>query len=281
MRRLTRGPILIAAILVLLVASAGSAHADDAIPVATCPGGVCLSAEAPGHPGSAREVGGTASSAGSVTCAYSPVSATEAAQLDQVSPHLNQSGGWFFRPCQAGSGPVWLPIGPTRSVQHPVIDLAVLAQQAYRILPIPSPRLATNPPASRLQLVHVPTWLWVDQTTWGTRTATVSVPGESVTATAIPTNVTWSMGDGRTVVCDGPSTPYDPHLSPTAQYSACTYTYERGSAGMSGDRYKVSATVTWLVSWTATGIASSGGQLPPLQRTSLITLAVGEAEALN
>ena len=41
-------------------------------------------------------------------------------------------------------------------------------------------------------------------------------------ATATPTKVVWDMGDGSTVTCDGPGTPYDPN-DPNA-HLACTAT---------------------------------------------------------
>lgn len=223
----------------------------------------------------------------SVFCSYKSLPADEVADLEVVSPHGGQRGAWFYNPCRSGDGrnlrqwqgPVWLTF-PTAG-QTPLIDPGTLAQEAYRLLPIPMPQLATSPPASRQQLVHVATWLWVDRSTWGTRTATVSIPGESVTATAIPRQIIWSMGDGHTVLCDDAGTPYEPGRSPIGQQPTCSYTYEHGSAGEPGDQFSVNATVTWLVTWNAVGLTPGSGQLPPLQRSAQIRLTVAEAEALN
>lgn len=240
----------------------------------------------PALPDATTDVATAAGSTKIVFCSFKSLPADEVAELEVVSPHSGRRGGWFFNPCRGGDGrhlrqwqgPVWLTF--PAAGQAPLVDPGSLAQEAYRLLPIPTPRLATSPPASRQQLVNVATWLWVDRATWGARTATVSVPGESVTATAIPRQVIWSMGDGHTVLCNGAGTPYEAGRSPSQQ-PTCSYTYERGSAGEPGDQFSVNATVTWLVTWSAVGATPSSGQLPPLQRSARISLTVGEAQALN
>ena len=289
MRRLMANLVLAPAIAFGLLATTlvDVAIAGDVVPVADCPGGVCLNAQSLGRPDAPADLPTAAGSTKVIACSYQHLPADEAADLDLVSPHPGQRGDWFYHPCQGGDGrtmrqwqgPVWLAFpaaGPA-----PLIDPGALAQEAYRLLPIPTPRLATNPPASRPQLVHVPTWLWVDRATWGARTATVSVPGESVTATATPRQVIWSMGDGQTVLCDGAGVPYQASRGPDGQQSTCAHIYERGSAGEPADQFQVNATVTWLVTWNAVGIAPASGQLPPLQRAARIDLTVGEAQALN
>ena len=270
----------------LITGMAAPAAADNPTPVSQCPGGVCVGAETPGQPGEA--LGGSSGGGGpqSVACTDRPLSGFESADLELVSPHTGQRGGWFFHSCHAGGGtlrqgPVWLPFQASRTVQQQAIVPAVLAQQAYRLLPIPTPRLGVNPPADHPQLAYLPTWLWIAPASWGARTASVSVPGESVTATATPVQVAWSMGDGSTVICRGPGSAYDTQRSPTSQRSACTYTYRRSSSGEPSQRFAVSATATWRVTWQATGLLPTSGQLPPLQRTSQIALRVAEAQALN
>jgi hypothetical protein len=89
------------------------------------------------------------------------------------------------------------------------------------------------------------------------------------------------MGDGSTVVCNGPGSAYDPTRPPDAQHSSCTYTYRRSSAGEPDQRFAVSATATWRVTWQATGLLPTSGQLPPLQRTAQLALQVAEAQTLN
>jgi hypothetical protein len=164
----------------------------------------------------------------------------------------------------------------TQPAGQAAVSPAVLARQAYRFLPLPAPTIHTNPPADRQQLPNLPTWLWLDRESWGPRTATASIPGLSVTVTAVPVMVTWTMGDGGRVVCDGPGTPFDPARQPS-----CDYTYRRSSAGEPAGRFTVTATTTWNIIWTASGSVTGGGTLPPLARSAQTALAVAEVQAIN
>jgi hypothetical protein len=196
-------------------------------------------------------------------------------------PTPGETGSWYFYECAdpqapfgSSGGLMWVPDN------RPAVPPAVLAQEAYKFVPAPPPAIRTNPAVAFDQVVNVPTWLWVDAATWGPRSATASVPNESATVTAVPISVTWTMGDGGQVVCRGPGTPYtggDPaRPSPT-----CGYTYRRSSARQPGLRYPVQATTTWQITWTAAGVVSAAGTLPPLLRTSTTTLRVAEAQSVN
>lgn len=65
------------------------------------------------------------------------------------------------------------------------------------------------------QLVGVPTRVWTDRGMWSPVSASASVQGESVTATATPVSTFVDFGDGTA----GPGTPYtsadDPRLIPS------------------------------------------------------------------
>jgi hypothetical protein len=159
----------------------------------------------------------------------------------------------------------------------PLVDPEVLAQEAKQDLALPLPGVQTSPPPERDQLVALPTWLWVEN--WGPQSATASVPGVSSTVTATPTRVVWDMGNGDQVVCRGPGKPYDLSLKEHQQSSDCTYTYRASSAGQPGQRFQASATMTWSVSWTATG-APGGGDLGEVSRTTTFSMRVAEGQAL-
>lgn len=112
----------------------------------------------------------------------------------------------------------------------------------------------------RRSYVGVPIWLWVENPTplsWGPYTETATLGGQTITATAQVTSVIWNMGDGS-VVCGGTGTPYNPGLglqpSPT-----CGYRYSTTSDGNAGDRYNVTATSQWTVTWTS--LAGPGGTI--------------------
>jgi hypothetical protein len=121
----------------------------------------------------------------------------------------------------------------------------------------------------------VPTWLWVDSGSWGTRQATAAAGGLSVTATAEPTRIDWSTGDGATEKCGGPGTPWKSGLDPS-KASSCSHTYI--TASPPGGAYTLRATVTWEISWSGGG---ESGTRPALSTTSQMALRVLAAGGLN
>lgn len=188
------------------------------------------------------------------------------------------AGGWFYRICLGGNevsgGVVWLPDGGGPAAPPPPV---VIARQAVDRLTLPDPVIAASPAPGLEQLVSVPTWLWLQRGAWRDRSATATVPGVSVTATATPTKVTWSMGDGTRVVCRGPGTPYRGSANATAGSPDCGHTYRRSSAGQPGGIFQVTAVISWSISWTGGG---ESGTLPALETTSTAGFRVAESQAL-
>jgi len=227
-------------------------------------------------------LGGTSPAVGAAgsgrTCSYTP-DADLNAGLAAGEPktgilRLAAHGTFYDYRCSDGTaGIVYVP--DSQAPAAPVFA-AQLARQAYRYLPLPAPQVRLNPPAGADQLVNLPTWLWVAPATWGSRSATASVPGLSATVTAVPVSVTWQMGDGGRVTCRGPGTPYDPARPEASQHPSCSYTYRHAA-----DAVAVTATTTWRVTWVAHGV-QAGGSMPPLGRTSPATLLrVVEVQAIN
>ncbi|MGW3960125.1 hypothetical protein ACWED2_09895 [Amycolatopsis sp. NPDC005003] len=192
-----------------------------------------------------------------------------------------QGGAWYVYRC-SGSGvhdglyraPIWLPDGvvPAAALPSP----QELADQARAQLRLPAPRIEANPLAEKL--VNLPTWLWVGRDSWGTRQATASVPGVSVTAVATPTSVSWSMGDRQNVSCSGPGTPYSAAAEPTAASPDCGHTYRRSSAAVAGQHFAVTATVHWTVTWSGAG---AGGTFPDMTTSATAAFRVVEVQALG
>jgi hypothetical protein len=154
----------------------------------------------------------------------------------------------------------------------------VLAQLAVSYLRLAGPVIQSSPKPAALQLTGLPVWLWIAPAAWQPQSATAQVPGESVTATATPVSAAWSMGDGKTVTCNGPGTPYGGG-NPAAASPTCGHTYERSSAGQPSGAYRVTVTITWDVTWTATG--GAGGVLAPLHTAGAAQFQVAESQALN
>jgi hypothetical protein len=171
---------------------------------------------------------------------------------------------------------------PQPQVANKLVSLppppAVLAQLAVRYLRLPDPVIRSSPKSAALQLTRLPIWLWIAPAAWQPQSKTAQVPGESVTATAIPVSAAWSMGDGKTVTCKGPGTPYESG-NPAAASPTCGYTYDQSSAGQPGGAYRVTVTIAWDITWAGTG--GAGGVLAPLQTVAAAEFRVAEAQALN
>ncbi len=160
----------------------------------------------------------------------------------------------------------------------PVIDPVVLAQEAASRLVVDPPEVQLSPKTDVNQIVQLPTWMWV--TSWEPESASASVPGVTSTVTARPTTVTWDMGNGDQVVCNGPGTPFDFSRPEEGQSTDCSYTYRHSSTSQPGGVYRVSATATYEVSWSAEG-APGGGALPAVSKTSSVPVRVMEIHAVE
>ena len=156
------------------------------------------------------------------------------------------------------------------------IDPAAMAVRASRYLALPEPQPFFSPSGD--QVVNLASWLWLDPASWQPLQSTVSVPGVSVTVTAVPEQIIWSPGDGSTVVCQGPGTAFDP-TNPTRP-SSCAHSYARASASQPGSAYSASVTVVWRASWSTVG-AVGGGDLGTIDRTTQLSVRVGEVQAIN
>jgi hypothetical protein len=148
-------------------------------------------------------------------------------------------------------------------------------QRAMDSMTMPNPRLRTSPGARTF--VGMKTFLWIDRAQWRRKKAEAKVDAQTVRAVAVPTAVEWNLGE-NTITCQGPGTPYRPK-GPKDQASGCTYTYKQSSAGQPDEKYQISATIKWSVSWTCTGVCdSAGGTLPVMASTTLAQLPVGEIQ---
>jgi len=123
----------------------------------------------------------------------------------------------------------------------------VVAEQAAKTLGLTSAVIEMAPPDGHPQLVNVATWLWVNPAAWQPVTATAAAGPVTTTAVAAPAKAVWTMGDGSTVTCNGPGTPYDT-LKLEASTS-CSYMWS--TAGT----YTVTAAVYWTITWTTADAA--------------------------
>ncbi|WP_141859452.1 ATP/GTP-binding protein [Kribbella jejuensis] len=166
---------------------------------------------------------------------------------------------------------VWLPGRPDTVV----IDPMTLVYEAIAEMQLAPPQIETAPSAGQIGLVNMPVWMWVtkSENTWGPIVRSASVPGLSVTATAQVKAIDWSMGDGTTVRCEGPGTPYDKSMgvkfSPT-----CGHRYVKTSHKLPNCKYPVTAVAQWDITWEST--LGDNGQISMTQQAAT-QLRIGEA----
>lgn len=205
-------------------------------------------------------------------CTYQ-LAPPQAEQL--LGPGGAMPGQWVFATC-SGPGPVdpLRPLWVTNPAPAPArVDPAVVGQQAVSKLALASPTIEMAPPAGAVQLVTVATWLWIRPGAWRGLTASASAGAVTATATAAPAKAVWDMGDGQTVTCAGPGTPYNPS-DPNAT-TDCSHTWSRPGT------YQVTATVYWSVSWTAVGAAGGGNLGLQAGPSARVAVRVSESQAIN
>ena len=154
-----------------------------------------------------------------------------------------------------------------------------LALSAYKSLVMPAPQAEASPRLDIPQLTGLPMWLFLKPGSWMPKSATVSAGGVTVTATATPQSVAWDLGDGSTVTCSGPGTPYRlvPRSDGLAASPDCGHTYRRTSAAEPNGVFDVTATINWKVVWTGFG---PGGTFPNLKSSVHLPVKVVESAAL-
>jgi hypothetical protein len=144
-------------------------------------------------------------------------------------------------------------------------------------------QIDASPAAVHAGLTGAASWFWLPAAPTAT-TLTLSLEGERYMLLASPGAVSWSFGDGSGLQ-GGAGVPYAAGAIPAG---AVTHVYGTrclpGDSGSGSDvptgcgpaGYTVSATVSWTVSYRATGPVAASGQLPT--RTTQATLAYPVSE---
>lgn len=156
--------------------------------------------------------------------------------------------------CQAATGGVtvgvpvvrlvWLAAAPPR-----LVDPELLAFRVLEVMALHRAGVGTTPSAGRTGLVGLPTYLWITDvgpSVTGPQTRTASAGAVTVTGTARVLRMDWSLGNGSSITCAGPGTPYQDSFgsrpSPT-----CGYTYTTPGS------YAISLTTHWRFAWAGGG----------------------------
>jgi hypothetical protein len=218
------------------------------------------------------------------TCTSGPIELLGVQELLGVGGP--QPGYWAITECTGPgapppSRPFWVtePSPTPPSAATPAPSPATVAQQAAKTLHLASPTIEMAPPENTEQLVGVQAWLWVNPAEWQPESVSATVDGVTASATATPEEVIWNMGDGHSVTCHGPGTPYE--ASNSNATTDCSYTWMTPSTSQPSSTYRVTATIEFAVAWNAAGAAGGGNLGVVPGATSEADVTVGESEALN
>ncbi|MEH1130067.1 hypothetical protein [Micromonospora sp. CPCC 206061] len=190
-------------------------------------------------------------------------------------------GKWGVRYCYTapGSGEVtqvyqWMDDGAIAPTPEE------LAERALAKLKLRGAQIGVAPKPNGKGAVGLPVWLWTAVTpgTWGPQRASESAGAITVSIEAKAHTIVWDMGDGHSVTCNNPGTPYEAKHG-LAESAACGYKYLRPSITTTNPngRYTVAATTHWRVDW------SGGGQTGVLTPTSQsqTTVQIGEIQVVK
>ncbi|GAB2920120.1 hypothetical protein GCM10027047_16910 [Rhodococcus aerolatus] len=215
------------------------------------------------------------SSTGNAACIAGGSGGLSAGFLNSVGLAGCQLGGACPGTGAATAGAPATPTPPPPPSPAQVAQIAI-AQLGLRA---GTPRLSANPNTA----VGLPVWMWVDRSpqTTGPQSVTAALGPTVVTATAVLSRITWSMGPaGAVAVCNGPGTPAPARLLFQGDNSPdCGYSYAQRSlperTGGTG-RWPVTATSTFAITWVG------GGQVgaQTLTLSAATSVEVGELQAV-
>nr|WP_231156680.1 hypothetical protein [Streptomyces sp. CNZ748] len=182
--------------------------------------------------------------------------------------------------------PFWVENGETPDVENAVTP-RVLAELAYNRVQLPTTEVTLAP--TQTTKVNLPTWAWLDRTTFKdvSVTASLSAGGVNVqaTTTAKPVSLRLNPGtdDAETHPASGECLINDdgsigePYARGKADRTPpCGLTYLRSSGN---GTFPLQATVTWEITWTGTG--GVGGELPDGTFGSTQAVTVQEIQSVN
>ncbi|CAM3969179.1 hypothetical protein JAAN108728_04990 [Janibacter anophelis] len=175
-------------------------------------------------------------------------------------------------PAQATPAQAAVPDAPGRTVTTTTVTVHEVVEQAKAKIKLPKPKIGSAPctDVGCKGTVGVPTWFWLDDDEWRTRTDSASAGGTSVTVTAKPSKVVWSLGDGQSVTCTGPGTEYVESMG-WATSPDCGIATGYKEAGT----YTITAELTYEV--TVSGDAT---ETETLTRSSSQDVTVGELQSV-
>jgi hypothetical protein len=293
----------------------GPTHADTDCQVTDPETGVCLIwIQVPGDPGDPAEPGDDATDSGTgpacywdgtdqgisdpppgpvacssehgywsngYNCYISPVDPQPPAGDPSWQGHVPGDGAVYhcYQPQTGLLIQIWSQNQPPNSGGGPTPqEVAQLAIEQMNLHAIDI-GIVPEPAGDSIGLVGMPVWMWAaspDSDTVGPATASATAGGITVTATARVDQITWDMGDGNKVRCDTAGTPYRASYG-NRKSPDCGHVYLSSSSSEPGDRYTVTATSDWVITWEGAGQTGTV-RLDGLARS--VQIAIGEAQVL-
>ena len=193
---------------------------------------------------------------------------------------ISSGGSEACGPAPVPPDPYQLSMGVLNAAGGPPVIQVTPAQAgavavARLRIPTVAPGIGPSPDLNRWKIAAVgyPLWLWANGPTH-VGPVSDSVAGLSVSLEASVTSLTFRMGDGNTVNCQGDGDEWTEAVEPGTKAPSCGHTYAEPS--LPAGNYKVSAVTNWAVTWTANG-QSGVINVPAVQTTEL---PVGELQVL-
>jgi hypothetical protein len=251
--------------------------------------------------GSARIGGSISAGAGGSGSNASAGGGSDAHAPGPPLPTLSANDPILSDPTPAGPGSFWYtsPSGPCiyRPSASPIcyllvepsasnVDVSATAASLARELELTLAPIEANPTATRDGLTGAASWFWLASAPVA-RSLSLTLDGVSVTVSASPGAVEWNFGDGTSLTA-GAGVSFQAGSPPPGAITHIYQTrclpgdqgadpYVLASCGPGG--YQVSATVTWAVSFRASGALTQSGSLDPAQTTSTLVYPVSEVRA--
>ncbi|WP_285788682.1 hypothetical protein [Micromonospora sp. NBRC 101691] len=252
---------------------------------------------APGNPGTpGGPGGGDGDGGGPAKCQWNgkPVDC-----YDEEAGWFNNSDGCYYKLSEpqrpASPGKQWYtrtcinPGGGLGSAQEVELDAPPpgfgappdpeeLAFRALASIDLLKPHIWVAPRKSQGPgLVGLPVWLWASPgpNYFGEISASASERGLTVRITAKVNQAVWNMGDGETVTCKVPGTPYST-TGPFAGQKSPDCGYDNGyrKAGT----YRISVTNHWVVEWEG---GNESGTIPVTRTSDSAQIQINELQVVT
>jgi len=246
------------------------------------PGACLVKAEAPGAAPAAAPVAGSASSPVYQAATAEQIAAAQAVALAVIQARCAPLlGPTPAATTQQAAACLTLPPAAPGAPAAPPPNPAVVAQVAITNMNLKPGTIGIVPENTpgKIGVVGAPTWMWVadpGESTTGPMTRSATVGGVTVQAVATLDRIVWDMGDGSTVTCNGPGTPYYDAAGLRSSPN-CGHTYTQPSDRKPGLAYTVTATSYWAVNWQGGG----GAGVIPQVLGNQTQIQVGELQVIT